>query len=245
MSCKSFEELIALYVEGDLDSSQARDVEGHLKFCLSCQRLLAGLEASQAAVRGLAAETLDADSFNIVRQRVMEEVQRRQTVRPVWWRFLPPPLSEWRPAWVAALAVLVVIGFLLQWQVWRKPKGSDKPDTSALTVQEGNPRVETPNSPERIAAKPQQASAELGAKQFARRHKTVLPQKIALAVGVEPEVVDEDSQPPVEQGTILAPEPPQPADLTPESPPPLVIKLITDDPNIVIVWLVDQDVHHN
>src|SRR5262245_21751564 len=218
MSCKTFEELIALYVEGDLDSSRARDVEGHLKSCLSCQMLLAGLEASQAMVREMPAESPDPASLNVVRQRVMREVSRRQTSRHPWSRFF-----EWRPAWALAVAALATLGFLVQWQLWRRSAGSDRPDTPALTVQKKSPKVEAPNSPERIA--PEQPSAEPG-KQFAQCHKNVLPQKIALAVGVEPEAVNEDSQPPVEQGTILAPEPTQPADVAPEPPPALVIKLI-------------------
>src|SRR5262245_27463096 len=184
MSCKTFEELIALYVEGDLDSSRAGDIEGHLKSCLSCQRLLAGLEASQAMVREMAAESPDPASLNLVRNRVMQEVSRQQATRVPWSRFLT--LFEWRPAWAVAVAVLAALGFLLQWQLWRKPAGSGKRDTRALTVQEKKPKVETPNSPERIAAEPQQTSAEPGVKQFAQRHKGVLPQKIALAVGVEP-----------------------------------------------------------
>ena len=28
----------------------------------------------------------------------------------------------------------------------------------------------------------------------------------------------------------------------PEEPTPLVVKLVTDDPNIVIIWLIDQNV---
>ena len=40
MTCNSFEEWIALYVEGDLDPSRVRNVELHLKSCASGQRFL-------------------------------------------------------------------------------------------------------------------------------------------------------------------------------------------------------------
>jgi hypothetical protein len=70
-------------------------------------------------------------------------------------------------------------------------------------------------------------------------------QEVVLAAGIEPDTVTEESEPSIEQGSILEPEVPLPTDVNPEPPPPLVIKLITDDPNIVIVWLVDQDVHNN
>jgi len=246
MNCNSYEELIALYAEGDLDPSRAKNVESHLKSCASCQRFLSKLAASQAMVKELAAESLDPASFNFVRQRVMQEVNRRQAARPVWWRFLSPALTQWRPTWVAALAVLVVLGFLLQWQLWRKPVGPDKPDgppvVSAPPVQE---KASATKPPEKMTPKPEQQSSEPGPKQFAKRDRTPAPQELVLPVGVEPDAVTEESEPAVEQGANLEPEPPQPADVTPEPPPPLVIKLITNDPNIVIVWLVDQDVQHD
>ena len=110
MNCNSFEELIALHAEGDLESSQAISVELHLKSCTSCQRFLAELKASQALVKDLAEESLDPASFNVVRQRVMQAVNRQQAARPIWWRFLPPALAEWRPAWAAALVALVGSG---------------------------------------------------------------------------------------------------------------------------------------
>jgi anti-sigma factor RsiW len=119
MNCNSFEEWIALYVEGDLEPSRARNVESHLESCVSCQRFLKELEASQTIVKELAGEALDPASFSVVRQRVMQEVNRRQA-RPVWWRLLSPALARWHPAWAVSLAVLVGLGFLLQWQLWRK-----------------------------------------------------------------------------------------------------------------------------
>ena len=133
MNCNSFEELIALHAEGDLESSQAISVELHLKSCTSCQRFLAELKASQALVKDLAEESLDPASFNVVRQRVMQAVNRQQAARPIWWRFLPPALAEWRPAWAAALVALVALGFLLQWQLWQRPAGSTPPDVPTVT----------------------------------------------------------------------------------------------------------------
>ena len=248
MNCNSFEALIALYAEGDLDSFRARSVESHLKSCASCRRFLSELEASQAMVKELAGESLDPASFNVVRQRVMQEVNRRQAARPPWWPFLSPALAQWRPAWVAALAVLVALGFLLQWQLWRKPAGSDGADSptvaSAPPVRKDGPEASGTNLPEKMTPK-SESSPELATRQFAKRHKTPAPRGFLLPTGVQSDAVAAESEPPVEQGSNLEPEAPPPADITPEPPPPLVIKLITDDPNIVIVWLVDQDVQHN
>lgn len=247
MNCNSFEEWITLYVEGDLDPARARDVKSHLGSCTSCQRFLKELEASQAIVKELAAESLAPSSFNVVRQRVMQEVNRRHEARPVWWRFLSPTIAQWRPAWVAALAVLVGLGFLVQWQLWRKPAESDKVDSSAgvsaPAVRNESPYPSPPSPSEN--SKLQEPPGEPAATQFAKRRNGPAPRALLSPTEGQPEGVVVEDEPPVEQGSNLEPEQLLPADITPEPLPPLVIKLVTDDPNIIIVWLVDQEVHHN
>jgi hypothetical protein len=246
MNCNSFKELIPLYAEGDLDPSRAKSVEWHLKSCPSCQRFLKELEASQAIVKELAAESLDPASFNVVRERVMQEVNRRQ-VRPIWWRFLSPALAQWHPAWAVSLAVLIALGFLLQWQLWRKPVGSDRPDgpatVSGPAVRKEGPDSSRPSLSEK--AEPQPPDGGLAIRQFARRHVGLAPHNVLAPAEAQPDAVAAETEPPVEQGSNLQLEEPLPADIAPEPPPPLVIKLVTDDPNIVIVWLVDQEIHHN
>jgi hypothetical protein len=247
MNCKSFEEWIALYVEGDLDLSRRRKVESHLESCVSCKRFLKGLEASQAIVKELAAESLDQASFNLVRERVMQEVSRRQATRSAWWRFFSPGIAQWRPAWVAAMAVLVGLGFLLQWQLWRRPTGSARRD-STVGVSPAVPKetagISSPNLGQQVTRRLEQR-LEVATRQFVKHHKSPLRQELLLPAGDQSDAVTAESEPPIEQGSNLEPEQPPPADVPAEPPPPLVIKLVTDDPNIVIVWLVDQEVHHN
>ena len=247
MNCNSFENLIALHAEGDLESSQAISVELHLKSCTSCQRFLAELKASQALVKDLAEESLDPASFNVVRQRVMQAVNRQQAARPSWWRFLPPALAEWRPAWAAALVALVALGFLLQWQRWQRPGQSDRVDIPRVG---SKPDVRKDSSAD-ITANPekpglgQESRREPPTRQIAKRHMSTAPRELMAPTGSQPEAVAAEDEPPLEQGSNLEPEQSTPADAPAEPPPPLVIKLITDDPNIVIVWLVDQEVPTN
>ena len=246
MNCNSFEEWIALYAEGDLDPSRAKNVESHLKSCASCQRFLKELEASQAMVKDLAAESLDPASFNVVRERVMQEVNRRQA-RPVWWRFLPPTIAQRHPVWAAALAVVVALGFLLQWQLWRKAGGARPVLTIRQWVQHRLFERKAQTVPRPIPsekAEPQPPDGGLAIRQFAKRHKSPAPHDLQSPGEGQPDAVAAEAEPPVEQGSNLQPEEPVPTDIVPEPPPPLVIKLVTDDPDIVIVWLVDQEVHH-
>lgn len=245
MSCNSRQESIALYVEGDLDPSRTKNVELHLRSCASCRRFLKELEASQSMVKELAAESLDPASFNVVRKRVMQEVNRRQA-RPPWWRFLSPAVAPWRPAWVATMVVFAALGFLFQWLLWRNPTRSDKPEgpsvASAPVVRKESPAT----SPSNLPAEEPVPSPAPTVRQFAKRHKNSPPQDLLLTTGDDqPDGVVAESEPPVEQGSNLEPEQALPADGPAEPPPPLMIKLITDDPNIVIIWLVDQDIQHN
>src|SRR5262245_20131907 len=214
MNCNSFEEWIPLYVEGDLDPARARHVESHLKACASCQSLLSRLEASQAMVKDLAAESLDPGSFNVVRERVMQEVHRRQA-RPVWWQFLSPAVTQWRPVWAAGLATAVALGFLVQWQLWRKPAGSDKPGQSAVTsasdLEKEHPEASLSGPPQNTTS-----SARPSTEPAARRtrpHGSATLEAILVPAAVDPEAVATESKTPVEQGSNLVAETLPPAEV--------------------------------
>jgi hypothetical protein len=77
MTCREYEPLIALYVEGDLND---REVERHLSECSDCRELLEDLQASQAALKELA--TVDAALLSAVRSGVLAKLERRRLV--VW-----------------------------------------------------------------------------------------------------------------------------------------------------------------
>ncbi len=77
MTCREYEPLIALYVEGDLND---REVERHLSECSDCRELLEDLQASQAALKELA--TVDAAFLSAVRSGVLAKIEHRR--RAAW-----------------------------------------------------------------------------------------------------------------------------------------------------------------
>jgi anti-sigma factor RsiW len=93
MTCREYEPLIALYVEGDLDG---REVERHLAECSDCRELLEDLRVSQAALKELAA--VDAAFLSAVRWGVLGRIERRR--RSVW---------PWIAALAAAAALIVAV----------------------------------------------------------------------------------------------------------------------------------------
>ena len=89
MTCREYEPLIALYVEGDLND---REVDRHLAECSACRELLEDLQASQAALKELSA--VDVALLSAVRSGVLAKIESRR-------------LAAW--PWVAAFAVAAAL----------------------------------------------------------------------------------------------------------------------------------------
>jgi anti-sigma factor RsiW len=160
MTCREYEPLLALYVGGDLDGC---DVEGHLADCAECRALLEDLRASQALLKELSAEAVDAALLSAVRAGVLAKTRPRR----LW-------------PWVAACAAAAALVMALIPARAPIPKRAPAlPKTEAVRA------VPTPTS------------------------------KPALARRKRPR-------------------------RQPHKAEPLVVKVLTDDPNIVIIWLVDQ-----
>jgi anti-sigma factor RsiW len=249
MKCEQYEARLALYVEGDLTPSMTRDVEAHLQTCSTCRGFLEALRESQSMVKSLAGEALDASSFTTVRDRIMEQVSRQPAGRS--WSVAASELWHWRRLWAAGVLLAVVVIFLTQWWLLRRPANSRQSgDTASTSERTSQPQPlppvvagETEIDAER-ARRPQ--PADIATKlPVPRKPKHPVPQ---LPSVVEPSSSTTDADLEVqtsqelEQGAVLEAEIPAPVDVPPDEPSPLVVKLVTDDPNIVIIWLIDQSV---
>jgi hypothetical protein len=174
MKCDAFEPLIALYVGADLPDRDRLKVEQHLAACPDCRQLLEDLQASQAALRELGSEAVDATMLTAVRAGVLGGIGERR--RRAW---------PWVAAFTAAAAL--VVGLVV---TPRKPiEQPRRPEVARLPTSE---RVETT----RVVEEP------------------VVPRRRRIA--------RRRATPP------------------PTEAQPLVVKMLTDDPDIVIIWLIDQ-----
>ncbi len=216
MNCKKWELQIALDVEGDLTETQAHRLREHLASCPSCRAFRDKLASTQALIKGLGNDTVDSESLALVRDRVMETIETEARTPILRW-------TPWPPNWTYALTgvaamALVSLGLwaLLAW----------------LALPGEAPQSE---APDRLAAIDESVEDEA----------TPTPPPVAL---VEPEPVrPEESAPAIVSGQ---PPEPTPTEIEPEIRPEetasnpgeqLVVKLLTDDPNIVIYWVVEQD----
>jgi anti-sigma factor RsiW len=83
MTCREYEPLIALYVEGDLDDAA---VERHVTECAACRELLEDLRASQAALKEFALDPVDPALLIGVRSGVLARIgERRGIAWPLRW----------------------------------------------------------------------------------------------------------------------------------------------------------------
>lgn len=92
MTCREYEPLLALYVEGDLDD---HEVDRHLTECVGCRALLEDLRSSQTLLKELSAEAVDTALLNAVRAGVLAKTRPRR----VW---------PWVAACAAAMVALVL-----------------------------------------------------------------------------------------------------------------------------------------
>ena len=183
MTCREYEPLIALYVEGDLED---RELERHLAECSDCRELLEDFRASQAALKELAA--VDAVFLSAVRAGVLDKIEGRR--RRVW-------------PWAAVFAAAAVLILAMM-------TAPQKPIAVGQTARPSAPRG---------------VPADGGADPLVRGRPPGRPPVIAQAL---PKA--KRSRP---GGRLRTRGSAPPAE-------PLVVKMLTDDPNIVIIWLVDQ-----
>jgi len=191
MSCHEFEGLIALHVEGDLDDTQRRRVESHLRSCLDCQALADELRESQAAFKSMRQDVAEQSVLSSVRARVLEDIAEIEAgslfERLFWGGFR-------QRATLAGIAMLLVGG--------------------GLWLASG-------------------------------RHGPSAPAEPPVAVRVtvpEPESERELVPPPLPKPAARPPRRnrPRPVAVREEHQPQVTIKLLTDDPNVIIYWLGDE-----
>jgi anti-sigma factor RsiW len=215
MKCRYSENDIALYVEGDLPLSRVRELHAHVAACSECRELAADLRESQLVFKSLRQETVTAAALSSVRSRVLDEIGGA-AIRPAWGR------------WVYALAGGLFLVMMFVGVMWEMKKVNTVPGpvlsqggVAALSTEQprsGSMEVEpiTPPAPVKNASN-----------HFVRgrSHPSLTREGSITLPPVFP-----DSSPAI------------PPDTAPVEPPKqIMVKLLTEDPNIVIYWLVDQN----
>jgi Putative zinc-finger len=215
MNCRRIDELIPLYVGGDLDEHAAGDVQSHLQSCEACRGLAAEYEASQVWLRAAEPPNFDDAFVDTIRAGVLRELAARETAPPFVER-----LREWfapRRLVVATAALVLIFAVVLVFIYSSRPR-VDRQDQQAGDYQPV-PDVEKPQ--------PDLKSAP-GANQTVPRHiRRQASPRLRLALSRHrPEATPAA---PVDASTAAS----QGAEM-------LRIELQTSDPNIRIIWFTSN-----
>lgn len=108
MNCRRIEELLPLFIEGDLSAEAMNEIASHLNTCSPCSQLVNEFGASQTWLRGFETPEFGNAFFMDLKQSVMREIEQSQ-MRPTWLERLK---ERWQPnlAFALAVAVLVLVG---------------------------------------------------------------------------------------------------------------------------------------
>jgi hypothetical protein len=253
VSCERFERALALDVSGDLPPREASALRAHLAGCARCCEFAAGLERSQAALRALADEDLPQDALRSVRLRVRaaaaSEPRRWARRAPVW-------------VWAAAASVVALAAGVVAWrvttgppmQVARAPERIGVPDPSGR-VQAGGPQDDAQGRhPERapsldgrakdLSTGPLRTHAAHAHSPKNAPARDTLDAALQRAESLCPEDADQLARALVYVSQLdgVLPAPDESSETEDTAKPPLaLVRLATQDPNVVIYWQIDSD----
>ena len=103
MNCTHIQNLLPLYIEGDLPSQQADTVRAHLFSCPQCRESASEYEASQEWLRASASTQLEDQFFDDLRASVWRGIEDNRKPGP----FFP------RWSWAIAVALLLITAGVL------------------------------------------------------------------------------------------------------------------------------------
>jgi hypothetical protein len=218
MNCRGWNPHLALYVEGDLEQELAQQLETHLAGCAECRSFADSLRETQVTFRRVRNDIIETASLDRIRAKVLRQVraieERRDWIDRLWM-FLWSGWS-WRCSVLGCVA-LVLVSLV----VWRL--------TRVASPIESQPRVvASPLSDPRPDEAPT-AVAE-------SRPVKAQPRHVIAATRTDLANTREDTG-----AALSAPETIASEAITEEQSKDNVVQLFTDDPNVVIYWLIDPN----
>jgi hypothetical protein len=228
MNCRRIEELIPLYVGGDVDRRLSGEVQSHLKTCGGCAELAAEYEASRNWLSGAPPE-FDEALLADVKRGVMSELENAKPQAGLF-ELMSEAIARalLRPA-VAAGLLLVVFGLLTLW-LYAEKQGST-PLTQAVDSED---KV----APERVARDPHVNAKELPHRVAVNHHRRAFDassNRRQRSIGVTGEQA-------ITQIAEATNEAQSPSAVAVDSDGMLRIEIQTVDPNIRIIWFAPKEI---
>lgn len=215
MNCRGWNHHIALYVEGDLEKDLAQQLEAHLAVCDDCRSFADVLRETQITFRQVRGDIIETASLDRIRANVLRQVRHIEERRG-WIDRLGMFLWtgwSWRYSVLGCIALVMVSAIV--WRLTRVAIPVEPQPRIVSTPKQADPRPE-----KAVSAAVEKPSA------VAKRRPSI------AAARVEPAEV-------VVEIPIVEPVPFESA--ADEQPKDSVVQLFTEDPNVVIYWLIDPN----
>lgn len=236
MSCRRYEEWLALEAGGDLPPEKAAELSSHLSGCGDCLCTAEELRASLAALRAFHRSPVAEQSLDAARATVLAEL-RTGGASSNWRRWIT---VQWlAPRWAAAgLAMALAVTIAL----WNSRSANQDQQENIVASKPVLPREpsELPEEPEQPFPSPDEerdteriVSVEQPAAPSALppRHDKVEEQPIRAAAPV----------PEITEPAITVVSLPDPDNGNPEENQDTVLQVASSDPDITIYWLVGRN----
>ena len=242
MSCRRIEEMIPLYVEGDLEADCADVVSAHLKSCAACSRLAGGFEESQDWLRSYTPPAFDSTFLDGLRTGVLSRIEENKA-RPWFFQLVS---TRWR--WDAALAAALFLVILGGLAFFRYQQGfRTAPDRFAGVPSEPGHAPPLHKTPEQIGVESQRIAGSTSQ----HRHRTlrdavaeaIVPAQPESMIGLRPDLgiplsndsgIEGTALSQADAGQVETQEPVKAA--SPASESMTRIEIQTSDPAIRIIW---------
>jgi anti-sigma factor RsiW len=230
MNCRRIEELIPLYVSGDVDRRLSGEVQSHLKTCGGCAELAAQYEASRNWLSGAPPE-FDEARLADVKRGIMREIENAKPQAGLF-ELMSEPIARTllRPA-VAAGLLLVVFGALTFW-LYAERQGS-KPPTQAVVTEDKDASEQVARDSHRDATPSAKKQPQHTGMNHHTRAAGVSSNRRPRSIGVTEEQV-------ITQIAEAKNEAQSPSAV--DSDGMLRIEIQTVDPNIRIIWFAPREI---
>ncbi len=264
MNCRDIEQLLPLYVEGDLGTDENSFVNVHLHSCAACRGVSEEYRRSQDLLRLHTPPEFDTAFYAGIRRTVLGEISDAEVARPVFASFFPNLFRA--PLTYAASGALLLIVGALAFGLYYSSTTVDRPASGSTTASNvsteearSSPKTDQPpdapapviisrrNSPKShttrhakaahssLPQRPHEVSTEQATPQVTAPHIEAADMSIA-DVSVANVMTASTETTDMPDPGIASTEVAN-AGLTESAPEMLRIELQTSDPNIRIIWL--------
>ena len=251
MNCRRIEEMIPLYIEGDLETDRALLVSAHLKSCAACSRLAGGFNESQEWLHSYTPPAFDSTFFDGLKSGVLARINE-ENARPSFFQLIA---AHWR--WDAALAAALLLVVLsgLTFYTYRQAVTTVPEQVAQFPSRpDAVPPLQDPPKPanddlEQITRPPQHSHRTLR-EAVAKAVGPALPESVIGTLTADPGI-PLTNDPGIESADFSATEtsqdqvqPPVKVSASP-SESMTRIDIQTSDPTIRIIWFAPNNVSKN